>query len=51
MLFWGALVALPGLALLAAQGWARWFAFLVVAFISRTRPGEPGETSYPGNAD
>ena len=31
MMLWGALLALGGLALAAGQGWARWFAIVVVS--------------------
>ena len=31
MIIWGALLALAGLGLLAGQGWARWFAIVVIS--------------------
>ena len=31
MLIWGVLLVLGGLGLIAGQGWARWFAIVVVA--------------------
>ncbi len=31
MLIWGVLLVLAGLGLVAAQGWARWFAIVVVS--------------------
>ena len=47
MLFWGALLALAGLGLLAAQGWARWFAIVVVSLNFITQLGFLGNSQYP----
>jgi hypothetical protein len=47
MLFWGALLVLAGLALLAAQSWARWFAIVVVSLSILAQLGFVGSSDYP----
>src|SRR5215204_4588037 len=47
MLFWGVLLALAGVGLLAAQGWARWFAIVVVSLNFVAQLGFLGNTQYP----
>jgi hypothetical protein len=47
MLVWGVLLALAGLALLAAQGWARWFAIIVVSLNILAQLGFAGDSAYP----
>jgi hypothetical protein len=47
MLFWGVLLALAGLGLLAAQGWARWFAIIVVSLNILAQLGFAGDSAYP----
>lgn len=47
MLFWGALLVLAGLALMAAQSWARWFAIVVVSLNILAQLGFVGSSSYP----
>ena len=47
MLFWGALVVLGGLGLLAAQGWARWFAIILVSLNILAQLGFVGSSDYP----
>jgi hypothetical protein len=47
MLFWGALLVLAGLALLAAQSWARWFAIVLVSLNILGQLGFVGSSDYP----
>jgi hypothetical protein len=47
MVFWGALVVLGGLALLAAQSWARWFAIILVSLNILAQLGFVGNSDYP----
>jgi hypothetical protein len=47
MVFWGALVVLGGLALLAAQSWARWFAIVLVSLNILAQLGFVGNSDYP----
>jgi len=47
MLIWGALLVLAGLALLAGQGWARWFTIVVVSLNFFAQLGFLGNSQYP----
>ncbi len=47
MMFWGALLGLVGLGLLAAQGWARWVAIVLVALNILVQLGFSGDAAYP----
>jgi hypothetical protein len=47
MLIWGVLLVLAGLALIAAQGWARWFAIVVVSLNFIAQLGFLGNSQYP----
>ncbi len=47
MLFWGALLALVGLGLLAAQGWARWTGVVLVSLNILAQLGFAGDSAYP----
>jgi hypothetical protein len=47
MVIWGALLALGGFALLAAQSWARWFAIIVVSLNILAQLGFVGSSDYP----
>jgi hypothetical protein len=47
MMFWGVLLVLAGLGLLAGQGWARWFTILVVAVNFFAQLGFLGNSQYP----
>ncbi len=47
MLIWGVLLALAGLGLLAGQGWARWFAIVVVALNFIAQLGFLGNSDTP----
>jgi hypothetical protein len=47
MLIWGALLVLAGLALGAGQGWARWFAIVVVSLNVFAQLGFLGNSQYP----
>jgi hypothetical protein len=47
MLFWGALLVLAGLALIAGQGWARWFTIVVVSLNILLQLGFVGSSDYP----
>jgi hypothetical protein len=44
MIIWGALLVLAGLGLLAGQGWARWFAIVVVSLNFIAQLGFLGNT-------
>ena len=47
MLIWGTLLFLAGLGLIAGQGWARWFAIVLVALNLIGQLGFLGNTQYP----
>jgi hypothetical protein len=47
MLFWGALLGLAGLALLAGQGWARWVTIVLVSLNILLQLGFVGSSDYP----
>ena len=47
MVIWGVLLVLAGLGLLAGQGWARWFAIVVVALNFFAQLGFLGNSQYP----
>ena len=47
MLIWGVLLVLAGLGLLGGQGWARWFAIVVVSLNFIAQLGFLGNSSYP----
>ena len=47
LMLWGALIALAGIALLGAQGWARWFAIVVVSLNILAQLGFAGDGAYP----
>ncbi len=47
MLIWGVLLVLAGLGLIAGQGWARWFAIVVVAVNFFVQLGFLGNSQYP----
>jgi hypothetical protein len=47
MLIWGVLLVLAGLGLIAGQGWARWFAIVVVSLNVIAQLGFLGNTQYP----
>ena len=47
MIIWGALLVLGGFGLLAGQGWARWFAIVVVSLNFVAQLGFLGNTQYP----
>lgn len=47
MIFWGALLGLVGLGLLAAQGWARWTAIVLVSVNILVQLGFAGDSAYP----
>jgi hypothetical protein len=47
MLIWGALLVLAGLALLAGQGWARWFTLVIVSLNILGQLGFLGNSQYP----
>ena len=47
LMLWGALLALAGIALLGAQGWARWFAIVVVSLNILAQLGFAGDGAYP----
>ena len=47
MVIWGVLLVLAGLGLLAAQGWARWFAIVVVSLNFLAQLGFLGNSQYP----
>ena len=46
MLIWGVLLVLAGLGLLSAQGWARWFAIVLVCVNFITQLGFLGNSQY-----
>lgn len=47
MVIWGVLLVLAGLGLLAGQGWARWFAIVVVSLNFIAELGFLGNSQYP----
>ena len=47
MLIWGVLLVLAGLGLLGGQGWARWFAIVVVCVNVIAQLGFLGNSQYP----
>jgi hypothetical protein len=47
MIFWGALLALVGLGLLAAQSWARWVGIILVSLNILIQLGFAGDSAYP----
>jgi hypothetical protein len=47
MLIWGVLLVLAGLGLASAQGWARWFAIVVVCVNIIAQLGFLGNSQYP----
>jgi hypothetical protein len=47
MLVWGAVLFLAGMGLLLAQGWARWFAIIVVSLNILAQLGFAGDGAYP----
>ena len=47
MVIWGAVLVLAGLALLAGQGWARWFTIIVVGLNFFAQLGFLGNSQYP----
>ena len=47
MLIWGVLLLLAGFGLVAAQGWARWFAIVVVSLNIIAQLGFLGNSQYP----
>ena len=47
MLIWGVLLVLAGFGLVAAQGWARWFAIVVVSLNIIGQLGFLGNSQYP----
>jgi hypothetical protein len=47
MLIWGVLLVCAGLGLIAAQGWARWFAIVVVSVNFIAQLGFLGNSQYP----
>lgn len=47
MMLWGVLLALVGIGLAAAQGWARWVAIVVVSLNILAQLGFHGNSQYP----
>jgi hypothetical protein len=47
MLLWGVLLVLGGLALMAGQGWARWFTIVVATVNVFAQLGFLGNSQYP----
>ena len=47
MMLWGIVLALAGMGLAAAQGWARWFAIIVVSLNILGQLGFHGNSQYP----
>jgi hypothetical protein len=47
MLIWGVLLVLAGLGLVSGQGWARWFAIVVVSLNFIAQLGFLGNSQYP----
>jgi hypothetical protein len=47
MLIWGVVLVLAGFGLLAAQGWARWFAIVVLILNIFAQLGFVGSSQYP----
>ena len=46
-MIWGVLLVLAGLALVGGQGWARWFAIVVVSLNFIAQLGFLGNSQYP----
>ncbi|HEX7309880.1 MAG TPA: hypothetical protein VF232_01775, partial [Gaiellaceae bacterium] len=47
LLIWGVLLMLAGVGLVGGQGWARWFAIVVVSLNFIAQLGFLGNTQYP----
>ena len=47
LLIWGALLALAGLGLMAAKGWARWLTIILVSLNIFAQLGFLGNSQYP----
>ena len=47
LLIWGLLLALAGLGLMAAKGWARWFTIILVSLNIFAQLGFLGNSQYP----
>jgi hypothetical protein len=47
LLIWGLLLALAGLGLMAAKGWARWFTIVLVSLNIFAQLGFLGNSQYP----
>jgi hypothetical protein len=47
MLIWGVVLVIAGLGLIAGQGWARWFAIVVVSLNVFAQLGFVGGSNYP----
>jgi hypothetical protein len=47
LLIWGVLLALAGLGLIAAKGWARWFTIILVSLNIFAQLGFLGNSQYP----
>ena len=47
LMIWGVLLVLAGLGLMAAQGWARWFAIVTVSLNFIVQLGFLGNSQYP----
>ena len=47
MMIWGVLLVLAGIGLIAGQGWARWFAIVVVSLNVFAQLGFVGGSNYP----
>ena len=47
LLIWGVLLVLAGLGLMAAQGWARWFAIVAISVNFIVQLGFLGNSQYP----
>jgi hypothetical protein len=47
LLIWGVLLALAGLGLMAAKGWARWFTIILVSLNIFAQLGFLGNSQYP----
>ena len=47
MVIWGVLLAIAGLGLAGGQGWARWFAIILVSLNILAQLGFAGNSQYP----